>query len=79
MEYRLLSGASTVHVDKIVCWMFFIPSDSWQLAHGEITMRTGEHLNSVEELMPSFYEADSPDSEDDDGFLPDFDFDTAKS
>ena len=55
------------------------PSDAWQLAHGETTMRMNEHLNSDEELMPSFYEYDSPDSEDDNGFLPDFEFDTAES
>ena len=52
------------------------PSDAWQLAHGETTMRVNEHLDSDEELMPSFYESDSPDSEDDDDFLPDFEFDT---
>ena len=45
--------------------------DVWQLAHGETTMRMNEHLNSDEELMPSFYESGSPDSEDDNDFLPD--------
>ena len=54
-------------------------SDAWQLAHGETTMRMNEHLNSDEELMPNFYESDSPDSEDDDDFLPDFEFDTTES
>ena len=42
-------------------------------------MRVNEHLDSDEELMPSFYESDSPDSEDDDDFLPDFEFDTTES
>ena len=42
-------------------------------------MRMCEHLNSDEELMPSFCECNSPDSEDDDDFLPDFEFDTAES
>ena len=55
------------------------PSDAWQLAYGETTMRMNEHLNSDEELMPSLYESDSPDSEDDDDFLHDLEFDTAKS
>ena len=33
-----------------------------------------------EELMPSFYDSDSPDSEDDvNDFLPDFEFDTTES
>ena len=43
----------------------FPPSDAWQLAHGETTMCMNEHLDSDEELMPSFYDSDSPDSEDD--------------
>ena len=47
------------------------PSDAWQLAHGETiaTMGMNEHMNSDEELMPSFYESDSPDSEDDNDLI----------
>ena len=53
------------------------PSDAWQLAHGETAMRINEHVDSDEELVPSFYESDSPDSGDDvNDFLPDFEFDT---
>ena len=73
-------GASIV--DKIVCWMFFPRGDAWQLTHGKTTMLGNlptAHLNSDEELMPSFYESDSPDSEDDNDFLPDFEFDTVES
>ena len=66
-------------MDKNVCWTVS-PSDAWQLAHGETTMRMNEHLDSDEELMPSFYDSDSPDSEDDvNDFLPDFEFDTTES
>ena len=51
-----------------------------QLAHGETSMRTNEHLDSDEELMPSFYDSAPPDSEDDvNDFLPDFEFDTTES
>ena len=50
--------------------MDYWPSDAWQLAHGETTMRMNEHLNSDEEFMPSFYESGSPDSEAND-CLPD--------
>ena len=58
--------------------MHWVPSDAWQLAHGETTMRMNEHLDS--ELMPSFYDSDSPDLEDDvNDFLPDFEFDTTES
>ena len=44
-------------------------------------MRMDEHLNSDEQLMQSFYESDSPDSEeeDDGDFFPDLEFDTAES
>jgi len=60
--------------------MHWVPSDAWQLAHGETTMRMNEHLDSDEELMPSFYDSDSPDLEDDvNDFLPDFEFDTTES
>ena len=58
------------------------PADAWNLANGEITMRMCEHLNSDEELMPSFYEFDSPDSggDDHDGvYAPDLEFDTTES
>ena len=48
------------------------PSDAWHLAHGETTMRMNERLNSDDELMPSFYESDSPDSKDNSDFLLDF-------
>ena len=44
-----------------------------------MAMHMCEHLNFDEELMPSFYESGSPDSEDDDDFLPDFEFDAAES
>ena len=42
-------------------------------------MRMCEHLNSDVEFMPGFYESGSLDSEDDDDFLLDFEFDTAES
>ena len=49
------------------------------LAHGETTMRMNEHLTSDEELVSSFYQSDSPDSEDDvNDFLLDFEFDTTE-
>ena len=42
-------------------------------------MRMNEHLTSDEELVSSFYQSDSPDSEDDvNDFLPDFEFDTTE-
>ena len=34
----------------------FSPYDAWQLAHRETTMRMNEHLDSDEELMPSYGE-----------------------
>jgi hypothetical protein len=43
----------------------FSPFDAWQLAHGETAMRMNVYLDSDEELMPNFYDSDSPDSEDD--------------
>ena len=56
------------------------PSDGSLPMGKQPYVRMNEHLDSDEELVPSFNDSDSPDLEDDvNDFLPDFEFDTTES